>query len=332
MATPGDPEDELPHPAAAATTAVTANATRPCAARSCPNRLPALMACDGSSRPGNDYGGDHVAQFVQALTLPSGLRAPRSAEHSSAVLTAAKVLGVAGAAAYNWWVVVPFVPGLLPSINGFFSDLEVSGRPHAAQMSDADLAAGVLMLAALLLRGSVSNNTPRREWKWVVVFAVAGAVGGRYSYACSEGLSATCRSMEWHLQLPVHHYVHIASGIVEFAALTTAAVIAMRRTRGDGTPEAWLYAAVVKVLAVCYPLLGFVYLTDRLGILVEPIFFISFSAMVLAEVFEPIRHETNGSAWAERAVDRAVDRSPAELEGSARSTRLVVHLGRRRAG
>jgi hypothetical protein len=313
---PADPEGELPHPAAI-NAAVATNATRTCRAPSRPHRLPASMACDGSSRPGNDYGGDHVAIAVQALTLPFRVRAPRSAEHSSAVVTAAKVLAVAGAAAYNWWVVVPFVPGLLPSINGFFSDLEVSGRPHAAQMSDADLAAGVLMLAALLLRGSVSDNKPRREWKWLVVFAVAGAVGGRYSYACSEGLSATCRAMEWHLQLPVHHYVHIASGIVEFAALTTAAVIAMRRTRGDGTSQARFYAAVVKVLAVSYPLLGVVYLTDRLGILVEPIFFITFSAVLLAEVFEPTRRKANGPAWAERAADQGAP----GVTASARSSR-----------
>ncbi len=271
---------------------------------------------DQDSR-GNDRGGSPVAQGVQAFTLPSRVRVPRSADHSSTVLTAAKVLAVAGAAAYNWWVVVPFVPGLLPSLNGFFSDLEVAGRPHAAQMSDADLAAGLLMLGALLLRGSVSNNRPRREWKWLVVFSVAGAVGGRYSYACSEGLSATCRSMEWHLQLPVHHYIHIASGMVEFAALTTAAVIAMRRTRGNGTPEARFYAAVVKVLAVSYPLLGLVYLTDRLGILVEPIFFLAFSAVVLVEVFEPTRHQADGPTWAERASS---GQGAPDLRGRARST------------
>ena len=163
----------------------------------------------------------------------------------------------------------------------------------------------------------------------MVVFAVAGAVGGRYSYACSEGLSATCRSMEWHLQLPVHHYIHIASGIVEFAALTTAAVIAMRRTRGDGTPEARFYAAVVKVLAVCYPLLGVVYLTDRLGILVEPIFFITFSAVVLAEVFEPTRHR---GEWA--GVGRAGGLGPgrSRTEGKRPVHWLRLRLRGRRAG
>ena len=84
-------------------------------------------------------------------------------------------------------------------VNGFFSDLEVAGRPHAAQMSDAEMAAGLLMVVALLLRGPGARHGVRREWKWMVAFAVAGAVGGRFPYACSEGLSATCRSLEWHL-------------------------------------------------------------------------------------------------------------------------------------
>ena len=102
-------------------------------------------------------------------------------------------------------------------------------------MSDADMAAGMLMVAALLVRGSARPHGVRREWKWMVAFAVAGAVGGRFPYACSEGLSAACRALEWHLQLPLHHYIHVVSGIAEFATLTTAAVIAMRRTRNDGT-------------------------------------------------------------------------------------------------
>ena len=38
-----------------------------------------------------------------------------------------------------------------------------------------------------------------------------------------------------------------------------------------------IYADIVKVLAVGYPFLGLVYLTDRLGTFVEPIFFIAFS-------------------------------------------------------
>jgi hypothetical protein len=229
-------------------------------------------------------------------------------EHDRTRLAAGRALGVAGVLAYNWWVVVPFVPGLMPSVNGFFSDLEATGRPHASLMSDADLAAGLLLAAALLLRGSTAGHAVRREWKWLMAFALAGAVGGRYPYACAEGLSASCRQLEWHLELPVHHYVHVVSGIAEFATLTVAAVIAMRRTRNDGTPESRIYAGVVTTLVLGYPLLGAVYLTDRLGTLVEPIFFVAFSVIVLTELFEPIGRGTAPS-WASRAE------SPTEANG-----------------
>jgi hypothetical protein len=220
-------------------------------------------------------------------------------------LHAAKVMGVTGVLAYNWWMVVPFVPGLMPSANGFFSDLEATGRPHAVLMSRADVLAGVLMAAALVLRGSNANGAVRKEWKWLLAFGIGGAVGGRYPYACAEGLSAACRQLEWHLQLPIHHYVHVLSGIAEFATLTTAALIAMRRTRGNGTSEARVYSGLVKVLAIGYPLLGLVYLTDRLGTLVEPIFFMTFSAMMLAEIFEPIGQEASAPTWGERVAARA---------------------------
>ncbi len=241
---------------------------------------------------------------MQSLALPSSLRPSSVGEDDTVRLTAAKVLGVAGVVLYNWWVVVPFVPGLMPSVNGFFSDLEATGRPHATLMSDADLSAGVLLVAALLLRGSMARTGVRREWKWMVAFAVAGAVGGRYPYACAEGLSATCRQLEWHLELPLHHYVHVVSGIAEFATLTVAALIATRRTRHDGTREGRAYSAVVVTLLAGYPLLALVYLTDRLGTLVEPIFFVAFSAMVLTELFEPIGRSVAPS-WAPRVADRA---------------------------
>jgi hypothetical protein len=226
-------------------------------------------------------------------------------------VAAAKVLVVGGVLAYNWWIVVPFVPGLMPSVNGFFSDLEATGRPHAALMSDADMLAGVLLVAALLLRGAHARGGPRREWTWMVAFAAAGAIGGRFPYACSEGLSATCRQLEWHLQLPVHHYIHVVSGIAEFATLTVAAVMAMQRTRRSGAPIARVYRVLVEVLVVGYPLLGLVYLTDRLGTLVEPIFFVVFSAMVLAEVFESLDDgsetgEAGLTPWAQRVMAREV--------------------------
>lgn len=243
---------------------------------------------------------------MRGKTSHLGLRPHRPVDVGAAVAAAAEVLAVAGVLAYNWWVAVPFVRGLLPSFNGFFSDLEVVGRPHAALMSDCDVFAGVAMVAALLMRGSASRHGVRREWKWMLAFALAGVIGGRFQYACSEGLSATCRTMEWHLQLPLHHYIHVLAGIAEFATLTTAAVMAMRRTRGDRTPEARIYAGIVWTLAIGYPLLGLAYLTDRLGVFVEPIFFVAFSLMFLAEIFEPTHPVGASPAQAERAAARGL--------------------------
>ena len=225
------------------------------------------------------------------MTIDQMTRRVRSfgATDSIARIRWAKALGVGGVLAYNWWVVILFFPRLTPSVNGFFSDLEANGQPHAGLLSDADVVAGVAMVGALLLRGSRGGGGVRREWKWLVAFALCGAVGGRYPYACAEGLSAACRHLEWHLQLPAHHYVHVVTGIAEFALVTGAAVIAMRRTRHDGSVESGIYRGVVGLLIVAYPLLGLVYLTDRLGLFVEPIFFVTFSLVFLTEVYEPIR-------------------------------------------
>ena len=203
-------------------------------------------------------------------------------------LRAAGVAVVAGLAAYNWWVAVPFRTGLLKSANGFFSDLEATGQPDASILQHLDLLAGVLILAALLLRGSAGRDgAPRAEWRWLLVFAVAGAVGGLFPYACTEGTSAACRSLEWRFQLPVHHYLHIASGIVEFATVSIAALLARRRTSGSLAPEARIYRLLVLIGALAYPMLGAAYLTDRLGAFVEPVFFLAFSLFVGTEIFEP---------------------------------------------
>ena len=89
------------------------------------------------------------------------------------------------------------------------------------------------------------------------------------------------------MELPLHHYIHVLSGIAEFLFLTVAVIVAVRRTKGETTREARAFRVILKVLIVGYPLLGFVYLTDRLGAFVEPVFFLSFSAMIIVSLFEP---------------------------------------------
>ena len=100
----------------------------------------------------------------------------------------------------------------------------------------------------------------------------------------------------------------LLSGITEFATLTTAALIAMRRTRTKGRVEARIYSGLVKALAIGYPFLGLAYLTDRMGTLVEPVFFVAFSVMMLAERVRADRTKGRSApTWSDRLTCRRLD-------------------------
>jgi len=86
---------------------------------------------------------------------------------------------------------------------------------------------------------------------------------------------------------PTPPYLVSREKIAEFATATVAIWLAFRRTRGEQRVVARLSHALVIVMVVAYPLLGVAYLGDRLGSLIEPVFFVTFSAIVLIEVFEP---------------------------------------------
>jgi hypothetical protein len=201
----------------------------------------------------------------------------------------AQFLGLTGIVLYNWWVYVIVATNLLISTDEFFSDLEVTGRPDATLFQHFDLTAGIVLFVAFLVRGPWGPNGKRKEWRWLLLFAVAGSVGGHYAYACPEGLSAACRSAEWHLTLPLHHYLHVIAGIFEFGFMTTAVYLARKRTRDDAGWIARGVQATWITMLVGYPLLAIAYLTDRFGAIVEPLFFVCFSMMVAIELLEPRR-------------------------------------------
>jgi Protein of unknown function (DUF998) len=123
------------------------------------------------------------------------------------------ILGIAGLAAYNWWLLVPLKPGLMTSPNELFSNLEVSGQPYAAVMQHCDLASGLLLLAAFAVIGPGAGRLGRREWLSMLAFAVAGALGGLFPEVCADGINATCRREEWRFELPAAQYVHMVAGI-----------------------------------------------------------------------------------------------------------------------
>ncbi|SDJ02539.1 Protein of unknown function [Frankineae bacterium MT45] len=200
-------------------------------------------------------------------------------------IVAGRAVGVVAVALDSWWIVAG-LDGMVTSPDDFFSDLEAQGRPHAAVFSHLDVAAGLLTILALVLRGSRARSGRRPEWLWLIGYAAAGAVGGLFPYVCAEGVDAACRTAEWHLRLPLHHYVHVIAGICEFAAASVAITLAWRRSVVGVDPVAKPIRALGWILLFSYPALGYAYLSDRLGAFVEPIFFIVFSAMVLIELFE----------------------------------------------
>lgn len=191
-----------------------------------------------------------------------------------------------GLAAYNWWLLVPLRPGLMTSPDELFSNLEVTGQPYAAVMQHADLASGLLLVAALVVAGPGGLPGARPEWLSMLGFAVAGAVGGLCPEACADSVSAVCRRLEYHFQLPAAQYIHMAAGIAEFAAITTALLYATRRTRRTRTRPALIYRGTAVAALLAYPLLGAAYLSDRLGGIMEAVFFTGFSVVVSTQIAE----------------------------------------------
>jgi hypothetical protein len=224
-----------------------------------------------------------------AQSLPPSMRftsreRPFAADHR---LLGARVTGMIGLGAYNWWLAAPFVPGMQRDGSGFFSDLSADGQPHAAMLHRVDTLAGVLLVVALLLRGPFDGLTKRPEWPWLLAFAVVAAIGGMFPYACAPGYDAACRRLQYGFDLPLHHYVHMVSGVCEFFFATMAIWVARHSCPEGHRLPGRVSHVLLPVLIVAYPILGFAFLRDRAGSLIEPVFFVIFSAIVVAELSNP---------------------------------------------
>jgi hypothetical protein len=201
----------------------------------------------------------------------------------------ADVLGIAGLIAYNWWLLVPFSAGLMTSPDELFSNLEVTGQPYAGLMQQADLTSGLLLLAAFAVTGPGRWRPGRGEWLSMLGFAAAGALGGLCPEVCADGISAACRQLEYHFELPAAQYIHMAAGIGEFTAITVAVLCAVARTRGTRSRFARVYRMLARGGLIAYPLLGGAYLTDRLGGIMEAVFFVGFTVMAATQLAERTR-------------------------------------------
>jgi hypothetical protein len=176
----------------------------------------------------------------------------------------------------------------LTSANAFFSDLEAAGLKDATVFQRLDITSGLCWALALLIRGRAGRDgLSRPEWKWCLGFALLGALGGVFVEACPEGTSALCRSLEWHLKLPLHHYLHLVAGTGEFVCVAMAMLLSAKRSKGRPTPEGRVYRGLRTAAIALGPLLGICYLTDRLGAPIEPVYFIALTTMALTELLEP---------------------------------------------
>jgi hypothetical protein len=196
------------------------------------------------------------------------------------------IVGIAGLVGYNWWLLVPLKPGLMTSPDELFSNLEVTGQPYAAAMQHADLASGLLLLAAFLVIGQGTSLGGRREWLSMLGFAAAGAAGGVFPEVCADSVDAVCRRLEYRFELPASQYIHMVAGILEFAAITLALLSALRRTRQQSTRPAAAYRALGIGALIAYPLLGAAYLLDKFGGVMEVVFFAGFTVMVITQLAE----------------------------------------------
>jgi hypothetical protein len=243
--------------------------------------------------------------------------------HSLVLSVVAWTAGTAGLLAYNWWVLVPFKPGLLRSPDEFFSNLEVSGHPYAMVMQHADVLAGLLLLVAFAVAGS--RNLPGGWWEWLgmVVFSVAGGVGGLFPQVCSDGISARCLNLEWQFSLPASQYVHDGAGIIEFTAITLTLGHAVLRTRSERTPTARRYRRLIIGAGVAYLFLLLAYLFDALGAVVEGVFFVGFAVMVLTQLAERTRHRSDRGAGGRRLPGAPERQAVAERYPAAQGERVV---------
>jgi hypothetical protein len=223
---------------------------------------------------------------AQPVTGPGGGRGRPVPHHLVIRPALAWTAAAAGLLTYNWWVLVLFRPGLMRSPNELFSNLEVSGQLSATAMQHADLASGLLLLGAFLAVGARSIQGGRREWLAMTVFAAAGALGGMFPEMCGDQISMACRDMEFSFELPAQQYVHLAAGICEFGSITIALIFAVRRTRGARAASARVYRALITGAVAGYPLLGLAYLLNRLGGVLEVVFFIGFTIMVMTQLHE----------------------------------------------
>ena len=213
--------------------------------------------------------------------------------------TVALILGTAGVALHNWWVVI-YPLGWMPSWNALISEAEATDQPHGWLLSGIDIAVGVLVIAGVLLVGRhYRARRGRVVWWFALSWAFFGMLEGVFPLACSPSSNKVCENAEWKFQLAYHHYVHMGSGVIEYFSANLVAIMAWK-VGSLGWLSKFGKRMTIAMISL-YPFMGATFFTHRWSSITEAIFFLMYSTTIGAVL------------WYRPSTDGDVVGSPAPL-------------------
>ena len=190
----------------------------------------------------------------------------------------AVVIGALAIALHNWWIYV-YPAGWMPqgSFHALISEASASDQPHGSLLSGFDIAVGIALLVAFGLRYRYWSRVSLAMWVYGILWALGGLFEGIFPMQCASTPDKVCEKAELRFTLPVHHYLHIGLGVLEFAG-GTFMILRARRMNSLG----WLHR-LGRVLTVAmlawYPLIGLTFFTKKWQGITEPVFFVIFSVI-----------------------------------------------------
>lgn len=190
-----------------------------------------------------------------------------------------------GIVLFDWWIALPWLVPREGMYDRLISDATATGSPHAMLIRTFEVVGALALLVALLLRGPLDEfGIGRRDW-WctvgLVVFEVFGAV---FVESCPSGTDRACFDREIALDLDLHHYLHIAGGVVEWSFALLAAWFGWRRLRGTGRGR--IYGGLLVYAGIVLVPLALAFATHRLFAVVEFTVYLAFSTILVLVVTE----------------------------------------------
>jgi hypothetical protein len=157
---------------------------------------------------------------------------PRTAPAATALTTAA-LLALA-ALAYSAWALEAVLDTGLPPAHTYVSELAATDQPYGALFRTTDLAAGLLVCAAVLAaprtgpRGSPGARAGRAG---LLLFGAATAIDSRLPLGCAPTTDPACAAREAAGLVPPAHTAHTVSSTLALCGILVAMAALIRTAR-----------------------------------------------------------------------------------------------------